>query len=488
MVSLGLFLTAPDQAQGQDQDPAQATLSLNSKGAPQVTFTLQDGWKIYGPTPQDSGFPPDFDWSAAQNVHSISEDFPAPTTFPGDGKSILGYEKQVVVPLTVTPKAPNAPLVLRGEISYLACHDSCRPLTQSLGPVTLEPKTGPSLWMILALALVGGLILNIMPCVLPVLGLKLHGLMRKAHKDTHRIRKSTLTTVFGILSFFAALALVLNLLLFLGHQVGWGIQFQSPYFLGFMMAVTLVFTLNLFGVFEFRTPDLAVETVGGKSTGVHDFSLGFFAALLATPCTAPFLGTAVAYGLANGPGRNFLVFMTLGVGFAFPYLLIALRPQWIQVLPKPGNWMITVKKVLGVMMAATTVWLGSLLIPHLRTQAQDDTITAGWVSFDEGAIPTYVAQGKWVFVDITADWCVTCKANKAIILESGAAQALLDQPHIIKMRANWTKRSTDIAQYLKSQGRAGIPFNAVYKPGLNKPILLPEILTLDVMKDTLTKK
>ncbi|MCJ8317469.1 protein-disulfide reductase DsbD domain-containing protein, partial [Idiomarina sp.] len=224
-------------------------------------------------------------------------------------------------------------------------------------------NNAPPLWAILLMALAGGLILNIMPCVLPVLGLKVQSLMLSGAQQPRVVRRQFLASSLGIVSSFLIIALGLMALRWSGGSVGWGIQFQNPYFIAALVAITWVFALNLMGAFEFKLPSslsTSAATAGDDSYKGH-FLQGMLATVLATPCTAPFLGTAVAFALAAESSVILLIFAALGVGMALPWLLIAVFPKAAKLLPKPGRWMQWVKPVFAIMMLATTVWLTTLL-------------------------------------------------------------------------------------------------------------------------------
>jgi len=415
-------------------------------------------------------------------------------------------------------------------------------------PVTQMPQVAPvrenGLGMILLLAVIGGLILNLMPCVLPVLSIKLLGVVKHGGGDVKQVRLSFVASVLGILFSFLVLAGALIGLKSAGMAVGWGIQFQQSWFLIAMTLMVTFFAANLWGFFEIGMPRWVAD-MGEHSSHVHGlgghFLTGILATLLSTPCSAPFLGTAVGFALSRGAFEIVAVFAALGVGLAIPYLLVALVPSLATRLPKPGPWMVTLRKVLGFALAATGVWLltvlntqmgydgamgvaalmlillaalfwrtkvgatrkrlvtgfamavsvavfvlpAQLLPPPKEAQATEDA--AYWVPFDLDAIPGHVAAGKTVFVDVTADWCITCKVNKRVALGNGAVANLLAGENVIAMKADWTKPNDAIAAYLASFGRYGIPFNAVYGPGAEAPILLPEILTPGLVLEALQK-
>ncbi|WP_420916087.1 protein-disulfide reductase DsbD family protein [Photobacterium damselae] len=395
-----------------------------------------------------------------------------------------------------------------------------------------------SLLKVIGLALLGGLILNIMPCVLPVLGMKLSSVISAKGLERRQIRAQFIASALGILVSFWLLAGFLALLKVSGQALGWGVQFQSPWFIGAMMIITGLFAANMLGLFEIRlssNTNTWLATRGGNSYGGH-FVQGMFATLLATPCSAPFLGTAVAFALGANYLTLFAIFTALAVGMAAPWLLIALFPQLANALPKPGIWMNTVKTIFGLMMLVTSLWLLSLmanffslkivivigvialalLLSQLwRIKGKRATLlTVGfliivtaigliigsltadkwakplpqdhhWTPLNVEQIKQDVAQGKTVFVDVTADWCITCKANKVGVILQEPVYSALDQENIVLMRGDWTKPSDYVTNFLQSHGRFGVPFNIVYGPEAPNGIELPVILTSEQVLDAL---
>lgn len=223
------------------------------------------------------------------------------------------------------------------------------------------------LWQVMLMALAGGLILNLMPCVLPVLGMKLGSILLVEEKSRQRIRRQFLASVAGIIASFMALAMLMTVLRLTHQALGWGIQFQSPWFIGFMVLVMLIFSASLFGLFEFRLPSAMttrLATHGGNGMAGH-FWQGAFATLLATPCSAPFLRTAVAVALTASFPVLWGLFLALGVGMSLPWLFVALRHGLALRLPRPGRWMNGLRRILGVMMLGSAIWLATLLLPHL---------------------------------------------------------------------------------------------------------------------------
>lgn len=381
-------------------------------------------------------------------------------------------------------------------------------------------------WAMLALAVLGGFILNLMPCVLPVLSMKLFGLMACAGRPRREIRLGFLVGAVGIIISFLALAAALIGLRSAGLAIGWGVQFQQPVFLVAMIALLTVFAGNFAGLFEIQLPGwlgaIAARGGAGRRGLLADFIGGIFATLLATPCSAPFLGTAVGFALAGDALDILTTFCALGLGLAAPYLLVAAFPAFTALLPRTGRWMLHLRRALGAFIALTALWLltvlaavlslasavavGSLAIvivifcsmersPRRRAAVaallllaatallnpgpRDAPRATGFVKFDPGAIGWHVADGKIVFVDITADWCLTCQVNESLVLRSTAVSDRLKRPDVVVMRADWTRPDAAIAGYLRSFGRYGIPFNAVYGPAMPQGRPLLEILTAE---------
>jgi len=394
-------------------------------------------------------------------------------------------------------------------------------------------QTALGLPAILGLALLGGLILNLMPCVLPVLSLKLLGVVGLGGREARAVRASFLASAAGVLTAFLGLAAALAGLQAAGLAVGWGIQFQQPLFLAAMLLLLTLFACNLWGWFEIPLPgflgDLAVRHGGGQGLA-GNFVTGIFATLLATPCSAPFLGTAVGFALTRTTAELFAVFAALGVGLALPYLVVAAVPGLARSLPRPGPWMSRLRLLLGLALAGTAIWLltvlaaqverrtailAGLLLLALATAlwlrhrsgnslrrtasvgaaasavallllaAAPPTATAPvaapqagpWRPFDARAIAGLVDEGKLVIVDVTADWCITCKVNEKLVLDDPEVAARLAAADVVAMRADWTRPDETIARYLASFGRYGIPFNAVYGPQAPDGIVLPELLS-----------
>jgi suppressor for copper-sensitivity B len=339
---------------------------------------------------------------------------------------------------------------------------------------------------ILLIALLGGLILNVMPCVLPVLVLKLTSVLDVAARERAHLRGAFLATAAGIVSSFAVLALGLVAVKAAGASIGWGIQFQQPVFLALMAVICILFAANIWGLFEIPMPAFVGNiAVSGERRFATDHAKSFFtgvlATALATPCSAPFVGTAVGFALGRGPVEILAIFLALGLGLSAPYLAIAAAPGLVRLLPRPGRWMRWLKSLLGLTLLGTAIWLISII--GVQTGLLNSGVGFGggerlaWRAFDEAAIATEVAAGKTVLVDVTADWCLTCQANKKLVLDQDPVATRLLGAGVVAMKADWTNPDPAIAAFLERHGRYGIPFDIVYGPAAPEGIPLPELLT-----------
>ncbi len=347
-----------------------------------------------------------------------------------------------------------------------------------------------SLLFILLAAFAGGVILNIMPCVLPVLSLKLASILSMGGASPAQIRTRLMAGAAGILTSFALLGLVLVGLKLAGGRLGWGVQFQNPWFLGVMMLIMALFTLSLLDIVRFPIPAFAGRI--GAHGLLGDFAAGFMATILATPCSAPLVGTAVSFALAASAPQLFLVMLVMGTGLALPWLILAAFPHWIAAMPAPGAWMKWVKPLLASGLVATILWLGWLLAGASGILASDNKIAGGngtsaWQPWQLHAIETHLAKGQPVFVDVTADWCITCKVNKALVLNSGDIRAAFEAKNTVMLQADWTLPDSEIADYLASFGRFGIPFNILYYPDGRPPVIFDELLTKEKIVSALDK-
>jgi suppressor for copper-sensitivity B len=583
LLTAGLALAVA--ASGQFRPPPKASveafadLTSYAAGTPvriAAVVAIDDGWHIQSHTPSyDYLIPTELALELPEGWPKAAVRYPAHVMWQSQFAEdpLAAYEHEAVIhagvelPADLATGAVEVPV----ELLYQACDELvCLPPTTAETTVRLEigeageptghpafeaapaapPPTGGGLSLFAALipALLGGLILNGMPCVLPIVSLKLFGLAQASGRSRREIVGGALMTTLGILVSFWALAGATLLARSAGQAIGWGIQFQNPLFVTFLALVLTLFSLNVWGLFEIQLPHALANRLGGgghvHSTPAGDrqagggsrsghFFSGVFATLMATPCSAPFLGTAVGFALSQPATTIVFVFTAVGIGLATPYLLLAAVPNAVRMLPRPGEWMVTLRGVMGFLIAGTTIWLlyvlaaqmdsarlaflevglltlalfiwlqsrsrkaglrvfgrvgaaaAAVLVLLLANGAPVQSATGGgaasgakvldWVPFDPVQAETLAAEGRLVFVDVTADWCATCKVNERLVLETDETAALFARYEVVAMQADWTNRNDDIARYLASFGRYGIPFYALYRPG-QEPHVFSELL------------
>ncbi len=383
---------------------------------------------------------------------------------------------------------------------------------------TAPTADNKSMLQYLIFAFLGGLILNLMPCVLPVISLKLFGLIKHRNLPQRKILSHNLSYTAGVISTFMVLAGVIALLKAGGEEFGWGFQLQSPAFILIMMLILFILSLNLFGLFEFRTPGGAKFGSQEIKEGVSgDFFSGILTTILSTPCSAPFLGTALTFAFTTSIFNIFLMFFFIGFGLAFPFLLTAIFPATLSIFPRPGAWMEKLKYFLGLSLVITVIWLYDVFVslvnfevvswklnllfglwffafffaqkisrsrplqflvfafplvltvmaiqnlemkPAIGTQTvKKDSLWAPW---SESKLQA--EKGKLVFMDFTAEWCLTCKVNKKLVLETDGFNELAKKYEVVLVRADWTRRDDNITQFLKRFNIVGVPAYFVQKP------------------------
>ncbi len=401
----------------------------------------------------------------------------------------------------------------------------------------------------LLFAFIGGLILNVMPCVLPVISLKLFGLVVHSDESRGAILRHNIFYTLGVLSTFLLLSLSVLALKSTGENVGWGFQLQSPIFVSLMIAVLFVFSLNLFGLYEFQTPGGKVlGDVQIKKGNAGDFFSGVLATVLSTPCSAPFLGTALTFAFTSSTLEILLIFQAIGLGLAFPFLMTGIFPNTIKFLPKPGMWMESVKKFLGLTLLLTALWLLDVFIsltngnlplmklntglvllffafyfqkhisqkkmwralffvaallpfymlyskpmsaPSNKTAAGSDLINEKnasgkvlWEKWSEDKMKEYQQGGETVFLDFTAKWCFTCKVNEKLVLDTQGFKDLVQEKNLKLLLGDWTKYDPVIGAFLKKHGFVGVPAYFIQKPD-GSLVKLGETITLSKIRENL---
>jgi len=534
-----------------------------------IHFKIKDGWKIYGNDVNGIGMPPSLDFKGSNNykIHEIF--FPKPEI----GEEKIGneiikysyYKHEVLIPFRLELSELKTQNNLNLKLNFAYCNDVCIPheqefsldfddkidqkslkiiqkfYDQDLGvekietnnkyqqPTTINIKT---LFLFLFFAFIGGLILNIMPCVLPVISIKLMSVINHSNAPLKKIRLAFLSTFLGILSCFIILALIAIILKLTGNSLGWGLQFQNPYFIIFIIIVLIFFTAEFLDVFTINYNQLIATLLAKKihknelkkNIFIPNFLSGILAVLLATPCSAPFLGSAISFALTQNSLTILLIFIAIGIGFAMPYLILFFSPHMSFKLPKPGRWMYRIKQLMAGFLMATIIWLIYILAKNIGAipayiiaflsigifaflsaegkikkiifiscliflsftlpfeyKQKQDKITAEfdslWIEFSEKTLDDLMIQDKVILVDITADWCITCKFNKLRILKSKEIIDKLKNGEIIGLRGDLTSPNEKIMNYMKKFNRFAIPFNVVYGPNAKEGILTSELLS-----------
>ncbi|AKI99376.1 protein-disulfide reductase DsbD family protein [Archangium gephyra] len=445
----------------------------------------------------------------------------------------------VSLPLASVVAAPGAPVAAPVAKAVAA------PASAAVAPA-VAAGSSLSLGLVLLFAFLGGALLNLMPCVFPVLALKAYGFTRTVHAERGQVGLHALAYAGGIVGSMLVLAGVVLALRAGGSSVGWGFQFQEPLFVAAVAAVLVAFALNLFGVFNVGTDGTAlVEKVDSSHGFSRSAGEGVLAVVLATPCSAPLLGTAVGFALAAGPATVLATFFMLGLGLALPFCLLVLVPGLTKLLPKPGAWMERGKQLLGFALLGTTVWLvwvmggltgvdgmarllsflavvglgawmyglvqgasggrkaagvaavvavlavGGLLslrFEETGPAVRKASMVAESQPWDEEAVAAALKAGQPVFIDFTADWCLTCKFNERTVLTREDVRAAFAQHNVAFFVADWTRRDARISAKLAEFGRAGVPMYLVVSPAApDKPEVLPELLTSDSVTDAVRR-
>jgi len=397
-------------------------------------------------------------------------------------------------------------------------------------------EEGLSLITALIFALIGGLILNLMPCVFPVISLKVLSFVSMGGSSPRKIRNHALVFTVGVIASFMLIALTIVLLKQAGNFVGWGFQLQSPLIVGLLSLVMVFISLVLITDNSFGESLTKLGNIGGSENGYYSsFLTGVLAVVVASPCTAPFMGAALGYALIQPSGETVPIFLSLSLGFSLPYLLLAANPKLIDFLPKPGDWMVTLKEFFAFPMLATALWLlwvfslqvnqilviflliGWLLLalnfwifqkdyktinkviflgisifsmiyflPETEDiETEQNLIIGSATEWYEGIENDLRNKNQPYFINFTAAWCITCQSNEITAFSKDGFKSLLEEKNIEYIKADWTNRNDAITRSLKKYGRSGVPFYVYWEPGLENPKILPAILTDQIIKNNL---
>ena len=397
-------------------------------------------------------------------------------------------------------------------------------------------EEGLSLITALIFALIGGLILNLMPCVFPVISLKVLSFVSMGGSSPRKIRNHALVFTVGVIASFMLIALTIVLLKQAGNFVGWGFQLQSPLIVGLLSLVMVFISLVLITDNSFGESLTKLGNIGGSENGYYSsFLTGVLAVVVASPCTAPFMGAALGYALIQPSGETVPIFLSLSLGFSLPYLLLAANPKLIDFLPKPGDWMVTLKEFFAFPMLATALWLlwvfslqvNQILVIFLligwlllalnfwifqkdykkinkviflgisifsmiyflpeteEIETEKNIIIGSATEWYEGIEDDLRNKNQPYFINFTAAWCITCQSNEITAFSKDGFKSLLEEKNIEYIKADWTNRNDAITRSLKKYGRSGVPFYVYWEPGFENPKILPAILTDQIIKNNL---
>lgn len=536
-----------------------------------VEVIIPDGWHVNANVPADKFLKPSTLKIEARGIEFGEAIWPEPITEYSEAldleNKVFKGAFEILVPVKSLAGAYDTSTT-NVDFGYQACSQIClAPQTvhasmelRALSPASLGNSSEPApladskkkshepLAILLGFAFLGGLILNLMPCVLPVLFLKLFQLVKNSGETRGRLWAKTLSLVLGILISFWILAAIISLIKAGSGFAGWGFQFQNPGFVAFMVVLLSAFAMNLFGAFELFLPGSTLtkmDSATRKEGLAGAFASGILMVLLSTPCSAPFLGTAMGFAFAQSSGTLFLFFTVAALGLAFPYILAAIFPKVLKILPKPGPWMVKFQKFLGLFLLGTAIWLvwvagrmtgavGAWTVgifglislglsfafgkfarpdkPFVREPVAllvialilfvgwfcagkpaieqgiekralalaEKTLDAdGWYRYSPSTFEALAKEGRPIFVDVTADWCLTCKTNEAAVLSRSDVKKILSDANAILVRADYTLENPDITELLRTFGKSGVPAYAVYRSGEWK--VLSEILTTEAI-------
>jgi suppressor for copper-sensitivity B len=528
-----------------------------------VHFKIEKGWHIYSPNKDKSYQEPKFNFTGSENIDNNNYDILWPKAVIKSEKfddtiyQYSAYQDEIIIPIRLHVIDKNKDIKINLEIDYSICNKVCVPAKNTLSTyikknsidydllskiTKLSNEIGDTFnykyfLKIIIFAFIGGLILNIMPCVLPVLSIKLISITKHKNLKESQVKKMYFATILGIIFTFLILALLTTLLRELGSSFGWGLQFQNPYFLITTSIILTIFISNLFGNFDINFNFNLTSGLNQKITEkekkrnifISNFLSGILAVLLATPCSAPFLGTSISFALTQDVSTILIIFFAISVGFSFPYFALILSPHSIKLLPRSGSWTIIVKYTMCALLIMTLIWIIYIILSNIglassalivlllisiltflklsnkkikhpkrllillllsaitlifpiklqnKIEYSENNSKKLWAKFDQNLIEKYINQNKIILIDITADWCITCKVNKLIVLDNQQITDKIKSGEIIAMRGDMTKTNQKLLDFMANYNRYAIPFNIVYGPNAKDGILTSELLTM----------
>ena len=345
--------------------------------------------------------------------------------------------------------------------------------------------------LILLSAFLAGIILNFMPCVLPVLGIKINNLLKQSEtRNKLHVKLSSLYVSLGILSTFFIFAIISVIFRLIGYNLGWGMQFQSPIFLILLLFLLSIFALVAFDLLKINSLQRIINISSFKKLTnknnlfISNYATGILSTLLATPCTAPLVGSAISFALSQNYFLSIAVFLLMGMGKSLPYIVFILRPNILLHLPKPGKWMKYIKVFIGIMLLISVLWLSKLLINHyidFPKSSKSLNIGYQWEEFNAQIFESYINNNEKIFLDFTAEWCINCKINKKLVIDDKEVRQFFKQKNIKLIRGDWTFPDEEILIFLKKYQRYGIPFNIFFSEKYPNGYLFSEVLNKNTL-------
>ena len=514
--------------------------SLKSKGANGVVSIIQITPKSKSAIlfyDQDNNIIPQISWSNPQNIKDIISD----AKFNAKDNSLIFI---LNLNLKDTSKIGTAKFTMQ----FSLCGENCYPeIIKSklrisnlydkrkldfIHKVASEAESKPNIVWYIILSLLGGLLLNLMPCVLPVLSLKVFSILNNAGKKQLEIKKNLIATACGIIFTFILLGIFISVLKFLGNYAGLGIHFQNPFFVIFVVILLVILATQISTGIRIRLPNfilLSLTSKSGDDKIVGSFFNGVLATIIATPCTAPFVSSVTTFAISSGIYEIMIIFLSMGAGMALPFIFLSLSLKARLLIPNPGSWMVNFKRLMEIFLYLTIIWLlyvlanlldynsvailfllclllkfslsnnSSLLSKRyirivisslilglcfyvpIQNKKNDDVraeeIDEIWQKFSYAKLEKSLSENRIVFVDITADWCVTCKYNKFVVLNNEYVMSIIKKYNVVALRGDYTRENQDINKFLSSHNRYAIPLDVIYSKKTPQGFALPPILT-----------
>lgn len=533
---------------------------LNDKTSLAIELTIKNDLKIYAPSREQNSKPLVINIKG-ENLKDYKVIYPKGLIEEVDGIKNYFYKNKVIIPVKIELKDPSLFANLTINLGYVICSDSCLMENKSFNILIGEEienlmakevinqsqleDTKQNFFLIMFFALVGGMILNLMPCILPILSIKLLGLIKQTNKNAFEIKANILATILGIFLSWFIIGIIIYVMSLFGEIIGFGLHFQSPLFIISLILILLFVSLNLFGLYEFSVPSIILKylPLNIKDNNLFgSFLTGILLTLLSTPCTAPYLGIATTYAITSKSfAEIIIIFLLIGAGLALPYFVFLIYPNFIKLLPKPGKWVEKFKYIMAILVFLSILWLMNILSVQIGIwpvivifmllllikftfennqfflkykkgklftilaiiaciyalplkiykdeSSFEENNSKLWVKFNEDEIQKYVKENKIVFVDITAQWCLTCKVNKVLNLYRPDFIKLLESGNVIGMRKDITSvsQNDEIYKFMKKHNQMSIPLNIVYGPGAKEGIKLPILFFSNHIQSAINK-